>query len=321
MKVLQHIFHYHQQRLSDLLTRAQQHVDSEIWLYENGIREWVIMLEGWTKICQDVYQADIFYKWNEIYKGLQESFGEYKHYRDTEKNLRSINTVPAVVKKELIELVNVRKRHLKIGLTTGGWLYDNKVEQMNKEIGHFDWGSDEDVIDRIEMFYSKQIKQFSEQETYHFVDLKNDLRELRHALRWLCIYPHLLLGLFSFSPFSETRNLTRMKRYMADKVEESPFAKLPSLIKRSHQILIDKYCFLSVNWIVDKLGTFYRTGLKELILLEAIKESGMYLKGTDEQNSYRLFGESQPRMDILLSVSSTVTSLYFQEKNIEFLLV
>ncbi len=321
MNILQFIFHYHQRRLADMLEIASKQEDIGFWFAVDGIRQPIIMLEGWTRICQHIYQDEIFKKWNEIYKELQEKIGELQHYWEAERQMFQMNSIPDAVKKELNELVVLRKATLEIVLIAGGWLYDNQVGLMNKQLSHFDWGNDEETIDKMEIFYINQVELLGEQEEFNFSDVKGDLRELRHKLRWLCIYPHATLGLFSYSPFSETRNLTRMKKYMADKVEQSPYAILPTLLKEEHQILVDKYALLSVNWIVEKLGKFYRTGLKEIILREAIKESGMFSPDTDKQNSYKLLGHSQPRMDILLSVSSTVTSLYFQEKNIESLLV
>src|SRR4051812_44378615 len=82
-------FLFYSAQLQTLLTKAAKQKDPALWLYKNGARTTLFMLEALTRLHKNAFDEKLFEKWNKRFKKLEDIFGQIDEYDALEATFKS----------------------------------------------------------------------------------------------------------------------------------------------------------------------------------------------------------------------------------------
>ncbi len=323
MKPGKEILINHLNKVQLLLNKAKDQQNSAFWLFENGLRTPMFMLEALARLYGKVYDSKDLDKRKEQIKIVEDAIGEVDYYNTYAKELAS----NANIKPEIITYLNQQTENkileLNKILENENWLNGKKIDKIKKTINDINWLSETEEFAEIKKFYAKaitKIDEFIKITTFDFDHVEDDVHELRRRLRWLSIYPQALCGVFQYSK-SDGKPSDHLNKYLTDEILNSKFNVMPTLLSFENPIQINKNYFCALSWIIAELGKLKDEGLRVFVLKEAIENTGNLNKKIEDSEIYKILNQKQKSLDELLSEAEKIVQTFFEEKNLNSILI
>ena len=316
------IFNYHLNNLEKLLNEAKNQNNPALWLFENGLRTPMFMLEATARVFEKIYDSKDLEKRKEQIKTVEDAIGAVDYYNAFAKELTLNQNIKPAIIDYLNQQTDLKIIELNTILNDENWLNRKRIAKIKETINSVDWLSETNELKKIDQFYKKsiaKIDEFIKITTFDFDDIENDVHELRRRLRWLSIYPQALLGVFQYSKSIENppKNL---EKYLTPEILESKYNILPTTLQFTNPIEINKNYFFALSWIIAELGKIKDEGLRIMVLKEAIENTDNSDLKIDESEIHKILNTKQKSLETLLSSAEKIVKPYFEEQNLKNLL-
>ena len=323
MNPAKEIFNLHLSKVETLINESKNQQNPALWLFDNGLRTPMFMLEATARVYEKVYDSKDLEKRKEQIKTIEDVIGAVDYYNAYAKEL----ALNANVKPEIITYLNqqteIKLVELNKILEEENWLNGKKIEKIKETLSEIDWLSESDEFVEISKFYAKsitKIDEFIKITTFNFDHLEDDVHELRRRLRWLSIYPQALSGVFQYSKSDEKPD-SHLNKYLTQEILNSKFNIMPTTLSFDKPIQINKNYFCTLSWIIAELGKLKDEGLRVLVLKEAIENSDDSNQEINETEVYKILNQKQKTLDELLNEAEKIVKTFFVEKNLNSILV
>ena len=317
-------FEYYIKKLQLLLTQAAKQKNPALWLYSNNARTPLFILEGLAKIYGGLHNQKSFIKIKEQFKLLEDTLGAIDYYDSIAKDLAKNKKIPAAALNYLQAQTREKIQSLNEALTEKEWLAtgNSRMEKIQNKLKKADWVTAEKEVKLFAGFYGKSIyyiTEFIQEKKYRFDNMETDVHELRRKLRWLSIYPQALQGCIQLV---ENKTAPKhLKKYLTKEIVISAFNKMPDAGDTKQFLMLERKYFLSLSWMIDELGKLKDSGLHIIALKEALQQTGGLKEEAAYKKVYQLLGAKQAKLPALLTKASAVAKTYFEEHNLEHLVV
>jgi hypothetical protein len=315
-------FSFYLDQLTEMMNKAEVQENPALWLFRNNARTSFFMLEALARLYGKIHDKKTFDKIKDQFKLAEDWLGKIDYYKWLSDSL--------AVQKQIPEnyLVFVRTRldsstaRFNEVLYAEGWISDDhkRIRKLIKKLKAVEWPSSKKEIEAFENIYKsaiKSIEKFVNGMDYHFDNVEEDVHELRRRLRWLSIYPQALQGAIRYAAQEDKE--PHLQKYLTPEIVNSPYNKLPeSDIKPV--LLLRKNYFLSLSWIIARLGELKDEGLLISGLSEAIENTDSLSAKDSMVKSTALLGKDINAMDKILRESEEIARTYFIEENLEHLI-
>jgi hypothetical protein len=316
-------FGFYTQQVEELMNKAGEQRAPAMWLYKNNARTPFFMLEGLAKIYAGMHNTKKFGKLKEHFKLIEDGLGQIDYYNWLSIAFASKKQISAQCRQYARSQSDQRVILLNKVLVDEDWLADNnkRIKKITKKLSESNWLKQAEEVETISGFYEKSIADISEfvaRTNYHFDNVEKDVHELRRKLRWLSIYPHALQGAIQYA--RATRAAAHLKKYLTEEIINSPYNKLPATGSNTSFLMLHKYYFLALSWMIEKLGNIKDEGL----LLTGLCEALMQSTGCTEEEALKKaclqLGRKQRLMREILDDAEAITKTFFEEENLKHLL-
>lgn len=315
-------------QLDDLLQKAARQKNPALYLYKQGARTPLFMLEGLAKLYAGVTGKKRFVKMKARFKALEDALGAIDYYDVLSQEFKSVSRIPSTV----ISYADAQKRekiqYLHEVLHEGGWIGESakRITKIREKLNESRWMEPAEEAAAVKDFYGEaiySIKQFLREEGNSFNDIEHDVHELRRQFRWLSIYPQAMRGLIQLgNEAANTPTQALFKKYHTAAITKSPFNQMPPVGDCSFILLLDKNRFLCLSWMIAELGKIKDQGLREVGLAEALLETGAAADEADaHQQALKLLGKKQTPVKELLQQAAELTSQFQGEQHLEYLVM
>ena len=290
--------------LEKLLTEADGQLDPALWLYQNGARTPVFMLEGLAKLYSGLHNKKRFGKIQAHFKLLEDALGTIDYYDSFAKDFARDQKIPTAVTNAIAAKRHEGSESLNELLHEKKWIGKDarRIGKIRKELSTADWLDERHEVEAIESVYRKaiaKINTFAAEYADGFTELETQIHELRRKLRWLSIYPQALKGCIQLTKAASRDKV--IKKYLTSEIVSSPYNKMPDAGANGYILMLNKDYFLALSWMILELGRLKDLGLRAVVLYE----SG---------------GISKPDTNIeakILSDATAVCRTYFAERNLD----
>lgn len=294
-------FTFYLDQLEKLMTEAATQTDPAFWLYQNGARTPLFMLEGLAKLYSGLHNKKRFEKIGENFKLLEDALGAIDYYDSFAKQFEQDKTVSGDITKFVSSKSLEKTGTLSDLLAKKGWIGKNadRLTKIRKKLVDADWLDEKAELKAIETFYQESIEKindFAKSYKTGFTELETQVHELRRKLRWLSIYPQALGGCIQLT--NTPSNDKKVAKYLVPEIVNSPFNKMPEAGTNGYVLTFNKDYFLALSWMISELGKLKDQGLRLVVLAEAGKTSK-----SDAKNNAAI-----------LAKASEITETFFAEK-------
>ncbi len=297
-------FAFYLDQLEKLVAEAAKQNSPALWLYQNGARTPLFMLEGLAKLYSGLHNKKGFEKIGAHFKLLEDALGAVDYYDGFAKQFSQDKAVSADITK-----FAESKSFEKIGtlndlLIKKGWIGKgaNRLSKIRKKLADVDWLDEKAEVKAIESFYRvaiKKVNAFAQTYRTGFTDIETQVHALRRKLRWLSIYPQALRGCIQLD--ETPSNDKNVAKYLVPEIVNSPFNKMPPAGTNLYLLMFGRDYFLALSWMIAELGKLKDQGLRMVVVTEAGKTSK-----TDAKNNAAI-----------LAKTTEITRTFFAEKNLD----
>ncbi len=323
MNPAKEIFNLHLSKVEILINESKNQQNPALWLFENGLRTPMFMLEATARVYEKIYDNKDLEKRKEQIKTVEDAIGAVDHYNAYAKEL----ALNPNIKHEIITYLNqqteIKLVELNKILEQENWLNGKKIEKIKETLSEIDWLSESDEFVEISKFYTKaitKIDEFIKTTTFNFDHLEDDVHELRRRLRWLSIYPQALSGAFKYT-LPDEKPEYHLNKYLTQEVLNSKFNIMPTTLSFEKPIQINKNYFCTLSWIIAELGKLKDEGLRVLVLKEAIENTDDSNQEINESEVYKILNQKQKSLEELLSEAEKIVKTFFDDKVLDNILV
>lgn len=263
-------FLWHSQQLNALLMEARTADNPALFLYQKGARNIIFMLEGLTRIHKKAFDDETMDKWYDRFKMLEDLFGQIDYLDAFKKQFETDRVLDEKAIAELGRKTAIPVAELNELLDTKEWFKD-KISKFDAFIESCQFRYDESYTARISAAYwdeIQKIEEFAVAINFQISELENELHELRRRLRWLSIYPQAFRGLFQLKRGSTDPDWS--KKYMTEKIVNSPFNQLPPPVENLAPIYLDYHCFIALSYMIQEYGGLKDQGLQSFVLADEL---------------------------------------------------
>lgn len=297
-------FNLYLDKLENLLLEASKQSDPALWLYQNGARTPLFMLEGLAKLYGGLHNKKRFDKMEASFKSLEDAIGAIDYYDSFAKEFATDKKVAEKITKFTASKAMEKRAELNKLLIDKNWIGKNadRLSKIRKKLHDADWLDDKAEMNAIESYYKRSIEKINEfAKTYEsgFTELESQVHELRRKLRWLSIYPQTLQGAIQLTKTSSRDK--NVKKYLTPEIVNSPFNKMPSVSTNRYVLTFNRDYFLALSWMISELGKLKDEGLRFFVLNEAEVRSK-----ADTANEA-----------VILSKAAGISRTFFSENNLE----
>lgn len=316
-------FDFYLTKLQDLLDKAGKQKNPALYLYTNGARTPIFMLEGLCKLYAGLHNKKKFSKLKEHFKALEDVLGAIDYYDGFAKEFLTQKNIPSVVTGYLQAMKREKTEHLNEILLESQWLgaSGKRMNRIKEKLEEADWQKQEKEISGLQKFYIKSIEEinsFVKESGTQFDNVESDVHELRRKLRWLSIYPQALRGCIQLTgKKATTRSLAK---YLTMEIINSPFNKMPDAADNRHFLLLDRNYFYALSWMIAELGKLKDTGLRVIAIKEALLNNASLNETDALKKAIQICGKKQPSMNTILSTADKICKTYFKENNLQRLI-
>jgi hypothetical protein len=306
-------FHFYTTQFTDLYIKAKTTDNPALFLYKNGARNILFMLEGLTRIHKDIVQDEKMNKWHERFKLLEDLLGQIDHTdayaKQFEKNKVLDTKSILILKTETTTTIAILNKLL----VEKKWLASS-LEKFSKFIAKQNFIYDASYIKKIKNAYNEElikIVEFAISLNGNITKLEDEVHEMRRKLRWLSIYAQSFQGVFQLvKPKAQP---TWCKKYLKKEIVESPFNKLPIPIKNIPIIYLDYYAFIALSFMINELGSIKDMGLQQHLIKDKFNKTPIQIKN--------LLGKKYIPEETLLKKASQLILPFFKEKVLDKLVL
>ncbi len=317
-------FDYYLNKLQLLFNKASKQKNPALWLYNNDGRTPLFMLESLAKMYTQIHNKKKFTKLKEQFKLLEDTLGAIDYYDNIAKGISANKKIPSTVTNYLQAQTREKIQSLNEILVEQEWLSaDNgRIKKIQKKLAEADWLKEEDEIKAINEFYGEailDITEFVHTDKCNFKNIEADVHELRRKLRWLSIYPQAIQGSIQLS-----KNKTVPKylvKYLTKEITTSAFNKMPDAGDATYFLLLEQHYFYALSWMIAELGKIKDKGLYVIAVKEALQQTTNLADAATCKKAYQLLGTKQPTLELLLNQAAATCKLYFDEQNLEHLVI
>lgn len=293
--------------LEKLLLDAAGQTDPALWLYQNGARTPIFMIEGMARLYGGLHNKKRFGKIAKHFKLLEDALGAIDYYDGFAKQFLQDKAVSADITKFAESKSFEKTGTLNDLLIKKGWIGEkaDRLTKIRKKLADADWLDEKSEIKAIESLYRESIAKinaFARGYRSGFTELETQVHELRRKLRWLSIYPQALRGCIQLT--ENPSNDKNVAKYLVPEIVNSPFNKMPPAETNRYVLMFNKDYFLALSWMISELGKLKDQGLRTVLLTEAGKTSR-----SDAKNNAAI-----------LVKATEITRTFFAEKNLDKLL-
>ncbi len=322
MNPAKEIFKIHLSKTETLLNESKNQKNPALWLFENGLRTPMFMLEATAKVYEKIYDSKDLEKRIEQIKLVEDALGAVDYYNAYAKEL----VLNPNIKPEIIAYLNQQTQSKLVELNKilqkENWLNGSKIDKIQKTINKIDWLSELEELAAIKKFYSKSISkiyEFMSETTFDFDHVEDDVHELRRRLRWLSIYTQALCGVFQYAKNAEQTPI-HLQKYLTEETINSKFNILPTTLTFAKPIEINKDYFFALSWIIAELGKLKDEGLRVFVLKEAIENTDNSDQEINESGVYKILNQKQKSLNELLSEAEKIVKTFFDDKVLDNIL-
>lgn len=317
-------FEYFLNQIQSLFDTAAKQKNPALWLYQNNARSLLFMLEGLAKLYADLHNKNKFSRLKKEFKLLEDAIGSIDYYSAFVKENGKNKKIPLPVIKYLDKQQMKKIQTLNELLKKKQWLThpQKKISKIKKQLNNANWLKSKDEIKGISKIYektNKEITSFVNETGFYFDNVEADVHELRRKLRWLSIYPQALRGCIQL--IKNKAKLKHLNKYLTPAITSSPYNIMPDAGNNRHFLLLEKEYFYALSWLIAELGKLKDSGLKILILKEALEQTFDITGKTADKKINQWLGNKQPSLQQILADATSMCEKYFKEKNIEHLVV
>ncbi len=276
------------------------------YLYKNGARNIVFMLEGLTRIHKNAFDDAKMEKWYDRFKLLEDFLGQIDHGEAFKNEFGASKLMNAQAVAALNEKIEKPIADFNALLTADKWL-DNKLYKFDAFIEKNKFKYDAKYNAAIVKAYQKEVKKitaFATELDFNLKELETELHELRRKLRWLSIYPQAFNGLFQFE--KPAVNPDWSAKYMTEQVVNSPFNQLPKAVENTPIIYLNYPNFIALSFIIQEFGKLKDKGLAADLLATEFKKSEAQIK--------KLLADKYLDKTTILSNASQLLKTFFEDK-------
>lgn len=310
-------------KIEKLLDQSNRELNPGEWVYKNDLRTPMFMLEGLSRIYSGINPSGKLKKIYERFKTVEDAIGLLDYYAAFEKEF----TENKAVHPKIIEYIHGQRmranKSLEAMLKADDWLNGKRIQKIRSRLMELDWIDKEaKEINALRESYLgeiKTVKAFATGTKFVFKNVEADLHEMRRRIRWLSIYPQALGGIMQLQEKKPMKSF--LTKYITPDVINSPYNQLPVLNSLKDHIFLEKNRFLSMSWLISTLGKLKDQGLRIHVLEEAIKKTKIVSVGKIDGEIKSILGADYPTTALLLSQSSEICKTYFEEKNLENLVL
>lgn len=311
-------------QVQDLMEKAHNEKDPAMWLFANNARIPFFMLEALSRLYAGLHNKKRFDKMRNRFKFVEDGLGQIDYYNALlsafEKNKKVPRTCISYFKKKTREAAASLNEQLK----NEEWILTDhsRIRKIKSKLESAGWLKPEEEIKEISGFYKDEIKEINDfvlETKYLFDNIEEDVHELRRKLRWLSIYPQAMNGVFQFDASSPAPAF--LEKYTTPEITGSPFNKLPAPGSNTSFIILNKYYFYALSWMIAKLGELKDEGLLATGLAEAIKHT---TESSDEiaiRKAYAITGRKLKKLEAILDEAELLTKTFIKEKNLKKLVM
>ncbi|MBK9985334.1 MAG: hypothetical protein IPP15_23845 [Saprospiraceae bacterium] len=263
-------------KLEQILNTLPNTAECALTFYKSSARQYLFYLEALTHIYKMMHNKKRFERMRISFKSLEDQLGKVDYYDGFIKEFSVQDGFPPILLDCLKQHFNKELTNLDVMLKKDGWINteESKVKTIKSELLDCDWISDieehkaigKTIIDMIEI-----IKSDYHTDKLNFKDIENGVHKFRREVRWISIYAQALDGLIQLKPVNSPA--PELTTYQTKEVLESPFNVLPALTRGIQPIYIDAPVFYALSWIIAESGRLKDSGLRILILEDAIRET------------------------------------------------
>lgn len=317
-------YDYFLNQLQLLLDKASQQKNPALWLYRNNARTPLFMLEALSKLYAGIHNKNKFSKLKEHFKNLEDGIGVIDYYDSFAKEFAQNKKIPAPIVNYLQAQTREKIQSLNEVLKEKEWLgaENRRMRKIRQKLNEVNWLSDEDEIKRINECYGTaiyEIAAFCKKLNFQFANVETDVHELRRKLRWLSIYPQAFRGCIQFSKANKMPK--HLAKYLTKAITTSPYNIMPDAGDNKYFLLLEKNYFYALSWMIAELGNIKDSGLRIIAVKEALLEASSGSEIIAYKNTYRILGNKQPHLDLLLKKAAATSKIYFGEHNLEHLVI
>lgn len=310
-------FEFYLSKVQELLDKSKTEPNPGWWLFTNGFRTPMFMLEALAKLYNKLHDKDTFEKLQDKFKQLEDVLGDidyYNAYGEEYKNMAEVS--PQAIehfrekKEEHLQLLNdvlVEEKWIGSG--------ENRVEKIRANLKDLDWLSEKEEMFAIRKFYVKaieSIKEFYASLNGAFTDMESQVHEIRRKLRWLSIYPQALQGCIQLK--EQALAESHVEKYLIPEIVNSPFNKIPAPSNNEYILYLEKNYFLSLSWLIAELGKLKDAGLGLIAIAEASKHNRDN-KQPRLETAPQLTG--MPSVQDSMNNASEISKTFFAEGNLD----
>lgn len=317
-------FNYFLEQLQAALTKSEITENPALSLYEQNVRTPIFMLEALARIYKNLHDKKLFEKLNEDFKVFEDMLGAVDYYDGFDKEFSTNEKIPGAITGFIQHQKENKLADLNIMLGERSWIgNDNKrIKKIAERLSKADWLSEEDDTIGIKNLYIESINKANEsfqKDKIAFKDVEGDVHELRRELRWVSIYPQALRGLIQMKP--PVYSPEYLKKYLVSEIVNSPYNKMPEQGSLQNIIYVDADYFYALSWLIAELGKLKDSGLRIVILKEALQSTNKLNDEEAEKQALALCGEGQMKTRDILQKAKAISDQFFKEKNLEHLVV
>ncbi len=317
-------FEYYLLKFQDLLDKAGKQKNPALYLYTNGARTPIFMLEGLCKLYAGLHNKNKFSKLKDQFKLLEDVLGAIDYYDGFAKEFVTQKNIPGVITKYLQALKREKLEHLNEILIEHDWLGASakRMKKIKKKLREANWLKEEEEISNINRFYIKSmenINSFVKETGAHFDNVESDVHELRRKLRWLSIYPQALRGAIQLTKKKVVPK--SLIKYHTKEIVNSPFNKMPDAGDNRHFLLLDQNYFYALSWVIAEMGKLKDTGLRIIAIKEALQNNASLNEADALKKAYQICGKKQLNLAAILADAEKICKIYFKENNLQRLII
>lgn len=316
-------FIFYTDQVNTLLLKASADENPAMWLFLNNGRTPFFMLEGLSRIYASMHNSGRFGKLQQQFKQVEDGLGKIDYYNWLLKAFTGKKEIPEDCKQYIKSRLDECAAELNKILVVKSWLPDDsrRMKKISGKLMEADWLKPDEEVKAVTAYYKASItdiNEFAAGTAYRFDNVEKDVHELRRRLRWLSIYPQALQGLIQYG--AETKPPLHLNKYLTEEIISSPFNKLPPPGKNTAVLTLNKNYFLSLSWMIARLGDLKDEGLVLTGLCEAINKGEVEADKKLLKKAYTILGSGQRKMEEILANAGAITKIYFMEKNLKQLL-
>jgi len=317
-------FDIHLNKISTFLEEAKTTEDPAVYLFQNDFRAPLFQLEALARIYSSTGpDKKKFDKMREKFKLLEDILGSIDYFDAYGKLFFNNEKIPEDVKSYFSHKEQQAVSKLNKLLKSEGWLNGKQLEKINHDLKKTGWKDKDKQHKRLLKFYRSEVEEimdFAKDGKVAFTDVESGIHEFRRKLRWLSIYAQALQGCIMLVGVEQEE--LELENYLTDSVLCSPYNRLPPVEdKKLHPLLLSKYGFFALSWMIEQLGILKDRGLGLLALSEAIKETeGIKSEKDAILQAKKYLGNKAPSIDDVLKEANKITKQFFSDRILKNLL-